>query len=100
MAGNNSNQEAETIADEIARKARRKKEALKRHDENVWYGLGMFGLVGWAVAVPTLLGIALGVWLDMHTSTEFSWTLTLLFLGAILGSLNAWYWVRRESRDD
>lgn len=100
MTENNTNHEAETIADEIARKARRKKEALKRHDENVWYGLGMFGLVGWAVAVPTLLGIALGVWLDMHTSTEFSWTLTLLFLGAILGSLNAWYWVRRESRDD
>ncbi len=90
----------ETVADAIAGKARRKKEALKRHDENVWYGLGMFGLVGWAVAVPTLLGVALGLWLDAHTSTRFSWTLSLLFLGVIIGSINAWYWVRRESRDD
>lgn len=100
MQGDNSNREAETIAAEIARKARLKKEALKRHDENVWYGLGMFGLVGWAVVVPTLLGVALGVWLDMHTTTDFSWTLTLLFLGVVLGGLNAWYWVRRESRND
>lgn len=100
MDENNTNRQAETVANEIARKARRKKEALKRHDKNLWYGLGMFGLVGWAVTVPTLLGVALGVWLDRHTSTGFSWTLSLLFLGVILGSLNAWYWVRRESRDD
>jgi ATP synthase protein I len=87
-------------ASEIARKARRKKAARQRNDENVWYGLGMFGLVGWGVAVPTLIGVAIGLWLDAHTSTRFSWTLTLLFLGAIIGSLNAWYWVRRESRHD
>lgn len=97
---NNRNDESETVANAIARKARRKKEALKRHDENVWFGLGMFGLVGWAVAVPTLLGVALGIWLDAHAPVRFSWTLTLLFIGVIIGSINAWYWVRRESRDD
>lgn len=100
MDAKDTKQEAENVANEIARKARLKKQALKRHDENVWYGLGMFGLVGWAVAVPTLLGVALGIWLDAHSPARFSWTLTLLFLGVILGSLNAWYWVRRESRDD
>lgn len=100
MNAEDNNKEAETVAGKIAQKARLKKEALKRHDENVWYGLSMFGLVGWAVAVPTLLGVALGLWLDMHTSAEFSWTLSLLFLGVFLGGLNAWYWVRRESRDD
>jgi predicted F0F1-ATPase subunit len=30
----------------------------------VWFGLGMMGLIGWSVAVPTLLGAALGLWLD------------------------------------
>ena len=30
----------------------------------VWFGLGMMGLIGWSVVVPTLLGAALGIWLD------------------------------------
>lgn len=91
---------AHTGAGEIARKATRKEAAQRRHDESVWYGLGMFGLVGWAVAVPTLLGIALGLWLDARLASDRSWTLILLLAGAALGCLNAWYWVQREGRDD
>ena len=26
----------------------------------------MTGLIGWSVAIPTLLGAALGMWLDKH----------------------------------
>jgi ATP synthase protein I len=60
----------------------------------------MFGLVGWAVALPTVTGVALGLWLDARFPSRISWTLSLLLLGALLGSLNAWYWVKRESRDE
>ncbi len=87
-------------AREIADKARRKEEALRRRKKNPLFGLAMFGLVGWAVAVPTVLGIALGVWLDARTGSDVSWTLTFLFVGVVLGCLNAWYWVQKESRDD
>jgi ATP synthase protein I len=86
--------------DIIARKAQQMEEARKRHRESAWYGLGMFGLVGWSVAVPTVAGIALGVWIDQRWSGEVSWTLTLLLAGAVLGAINAWYWVQREGRDD
>jgi ATP synthase protein I len=58
----------------------------------------MFGMVGWSVAVPTLLGIALGVWLDRRFDGRISWTLTMLFLGVALGCWTAWYWIERESR--
>lgn len=85
---------------EIGRKAVRKEKARSERGRGVWFGLGMFGLVGWAVAVPTLLGIMLGLWLDSHLPTRFSWTLTLLFIGVVLGCINAWYWVRRESQRD
>ena len=85
---------------EIGRKAERKEKARSERGRGVWFGLGMFGLVGWAVAVPTLLGIMLGLWLDSHLPTPFSWTLTLLFIGVALGCINAWYWVRRESQRD
>lgn len=87
-------------ADEIARSARRKLKARKRRQSNPLYGLGMFGLVGWAVAIPTLLGTAIGLWIDAQTTSTRSWTLVCLLGGVALGCLNAWYWVSRESRDE
>lgn len=86
--------------EEIGRKAERKLKARRQRGHRIWFGLGMFGLVGWAVAVPTILGIAAGIWLDRNVPSRFSWTLTLLFVGVALGCLNAWYWVQRESRHE
>ncbi len=60
----------------------------------------MFGLVGWSVAIPTLIGIAVGVWLDRRWPGQVSWTLTFLIIGVALGCLNAWYWVKQESGRD
>lgn len=88
------------VAREVDHKARRRLRARRERDRGVWFGLGMFGLVGWAVAIPTLAGIALGVWLDGRLDNEVSWTLTFLFVGVLLGCLNAWFWVRRESHHD
>jgi ATP synthase protein I len=88
------------VGEAIGRRAERKLEARRQGDRGVWFGLGMFGLVGWAVAIPTLAGIALGIWLDGRVQGQISWTLTFLFIGAALGCLNAWYWIQRESRHD
>jgi ATP synthase protein I len=82
----------------VGRKAERKLRARRAGRRGVWFGLGMFGLVGWAVALPTVAGVALGLWLDARFPSRVSWTLTLLLVGALLGSLNAWWWVTRESR--
>lgn len=90
----------EQFGDEIDRRARRKLRARREGRPNVWFSLGMIGLVGWSVAVPTLAGIALGVWIDYNWPGRMSWTLTLLFAGAALGCLNAWRWVRQESSGD
>jgi len=87
-------------AEAIARKARRMQEARGKRRPSPWFGLGMFGMVGWAVAVPLVAGTALGVWIDRRWPGEISWTLTLLLAGAVLGCFNAWYWVRREGRRD
>jgi ATP synthase protein I len=92
--------ESERITGEIGSKAERKIRARGEAHKDVWFGLGMFGLIGWAVAVPTLLGALLGIWLDQRFPGKPSWTLTLLFLGVVLGCLNAWHWIRRESRHD
>lgn len=87
------------FAEEVGSKEARKVRARGRKDKNLWFGLGMFGLVGWSVAISTLLGTAIGIWLDMNYPSRFSWTLMLLFAGVILGSLNAWYWVNRMGRN-
>ena len=42
----------------------RKIKARRERDRSAWFGLGMFGLVGWSVAIPTLIGVALGWWID------------------------------------
>lgn len=88
------------MPEEVARKAERKLRARGERDRGVWFGLGMFGLVGWSIAIPTLIGVFVGLWIDARTSGQVSWTLTLLFVGLIIGCLNAWHWVRRESRHE
>lgn len=86
--------------DAIGRQADRKIRARNKREKSVWFGLGMFGLVGWAVAIPTLLGILLGAFIDARVASDMSWTLALLLAGVALGCLNAWFWVSKESRRD
>ena len=87
-----------TLAGQVGAKADRKLRARKS-TQGVWFGLGMMGLVGWSVAVPTLLGTALGIWLDKHHPGTHPWTLMLLIIGLAIGCLNAWHWVAREDRE-
>lgn len=82
---------------EVGAKAARKLHA-RRSTSGVWFGLGMMGLIGWSVVVPTLLGAALGIWLDQRYPGRHSWTLTLLIIGLAVGCFNAWHWVDKEDR--
>ncbi len=88
----------QTIADQIGDKAERKLRARQQQGAEVWFGLGMMGLIGWSVTVPTLLGAALGVWLDRHHPTSHPWTLALLMAGLVLGCTNAWHWIAKEQK--
>lgn len=83
---------------QVGAKAARKLRARRNATPGVWSGLGMMGLVGWSVAVPTLLGAALGLWLDQRYAGGRSWTLALLVAGLAIGCLNAWHWVAKEDR--
>jgi ATP synthase protein I len=87
------------LEQKVAAKQQRKMRARRQGDRSVWFGLGMFGLVGWSVAVPTLIGVAVGLWIDSRWPSRFSWTLMLLVVGVAVGCLNAWWWVQRERRE-
>jgi ATP synthase protein I len=86
------------FSQEVGAKAARKLKARRHTAQGVWFGLGMMGLVGWSVAVPTLLGAALGLWLDNRHSGTHSWTLALLVAGLAIGCVNAWHWVAKEDQ--
>ena len=83
---------------QVARKEQRRLKALRTRDRTVWFGLGMFGVVGWSIAVPMLLGIALGLWIDAQRESQRSWTLMLMMAGLGIGCLNAWGWMTREAK--
>lgn len=90
-------QDLETFKREVRKREKRKLTMLQDGKESVWFGLGMFGLIGWSIAIPTLLGIAFGIWLDKRWQQgQVSWTLTFLVVGLCLGCLNAWFWIARE----
>ena len=88
---------AATFAGQVGAKAARKLKARKS-SQGVWFGLGMMGLIGWSVVVPTLLGASLGRWLDKHHPGPHPWTLALLVAGLMIGCLNAWYWIAKEDK--
>ncbi len=87
-----------TFAGQVGAKAARKLKARRHATPGVWFGLGMMGLIGWSVVVPTLAGAALGLWLDTRHPGTHSWTLALLVAGLAIGCWNAWQWVAKEDR--
>jgi ATP synthase protein I len=91
-------QDASAFSREVGAKAARKLRAQRNSAHGVWFGLGMMGLIGWSIVIPTLLGVALGIWLDNRFPGSHSWTLMLLVIGLGLGCWNAWHWVAKEDK--
>ncbi len=87
------------LARKVAEKSERKLKSRRNDSKKVWFGLGMMGLVGWSVAVPTLIGIFVGVWIDSTGKSRYSWTFMLLVAGIVIGCLNAWHWLNKEATD-
>ncbi len=86
-------------ASEIERHADRMRRSRRSPIRSPLAGLGVFGLVGWTVVIPTLGGALFGHWLDRTWPQAFSWTLALLLAGAVVGAAVAWRWVERERKE-
>jgi len=88
----------EELLEKIKKDSAKKIKAQEEGNE-IMFGLGFFGIVGWSIAIPTVISIAIGIFLDGRFTQSFSWTLTFLFGGIILGSFNAWHWIKEKSED-
>jgi ATP synthase protein I len=79
---------AREFASIVGVKARRTIKARRWADREVWFGLGASGIIGWAVTIPMI----------RQVPVRFSWTLTMLGVGIVLGCLDAWFWIGKERR--
>lgn len=98
MSESSKDRSAQRLERQVAASARRKLHARRSGTPGVWFGLGMMGLIGWSVVVPTLTGAAIGGWLDRRHAGGHSWTLALIVAGLTIGCVNAWHWVSKENR--
>lgn len=92
MVKENSEKE---FVEKVDSEAKRKLKA--REKSEIMFGLGTFGIIGWSISVPAILGVLLGQFLDKKFALGFSWTLTLLFIGVVVGCINAWHWIAKKS---
>jgi ATP synthase protein I len=91
--------EKKKLTKTIERQEKRKLKQKQRSKHPILKGLGMFGLIGWTIVAPTLLGTFFGVWLDEKYPSLHSWTLTFLITGLFLGCAGAWYILSKEKND-
>ncbi|MGJ8723264.1 MAG: AtpZ/AtpI family protein [Roseibacillus sp.] len=84
------------ITREIGLREERMLKAKRNRMRSIWQGFGFFGLIGWSIVVPTLIGAAAGRWLDSAQPEERSWTLALLIAGLMVGCFNAGHWIFKE----
>jgi ATP synthase protein I len=89
-------EEHDKTAEDISDRARRIKAARDNPGPSPLRGVGTFGMIGWSIAVPTVGGAFLGLWLDRAAAQNFSWTIALILAGVVLGTLIAGAWVGKE----
>ncbi|GGE65056.1 F0F1 ATP synthase subunit [Streptosporangium jomthongense] len=86
-------------AEDIRRSAERMKRAREEPGISPLRGLGAFGIIGWSIAVPTVGGAFLGLWLNKVAPQNFSWPIALILGGVVVGGIIAWGWIEKEGPD-
>lgn len=86
-------------AESIRRSAERMKRSRDEPGVSPLHGLGAFGIIGWSIAVPTVGGAFLGLWLNDVAPQNFSWPIALILGGVVVGGIIAWGWIEKEGPD-
>jgi ATP synthase protein I len=92
--------QADSMLRRVEERQRRMSRTRAERDRAFWRSVSLLGIVGWSVSVPTLIGIAVGAWIDQKWPGPFSWTLMLLTLGLALGCVHAWVRIRHGQEED
>ncbi len=74
----------------------RQQRMARRSNGSLVHSMAILGVIGWSVVLPTLIGVAAGIWIDAHWQSRISWTLILMVAGLLLGCANAWRHIRGD----
>ncbi|HWP00747.1 MAG TPA: AtpZ/AtpI family protein [Methylococcus sp.] len=81
-----------SVTRQVRRLHRAERERRRLFPEAIY--LGTLGLV---FVLPVVVGAYLGRWLDeLSAGYSIRWTLSLLFLGLVIGAWNVWQLIRRH----
>ncbi|HYS64310.1 MAG TPA: AtpZ/AtpI family protein [Paraburkholderia sp.] len=89
---------SDQVADAARQAAERSSRGREEPEPSLGSRLGQIGILGWAVVLPTLIGLALGHWLDRTFGTGVFFSAPLLMIGAAVGFWSAWKWMHRQQR--
>ncbi len=81
----------------IHRRAQRMQQTRDEPKYSPLTGLGVFGVIGWSVAIPTVGGAFLGLWLNRVAPQSFSWPIALILGGVVIGAMVAWNWIDKSA---
>lgn len=84
------------MAEAAREAARRAEEGRKNPEPSLGARLGLIGVLGWMIVVPTLLALLLGRWLDHRFATGIFFSAPSLMIGAAVGFWLAWRWMHRQ----
>lgn len=79
--------------DNMRRRAERLQQSRNKKAASPLIGISAFGVIGWSIAIPCVLGAFLGHWLNQVAPQEFSWTIALILGGLVLGIGFAWNYI-------
>ena len=79
----------DTASEAIRRRTQRMQKTRDEPQYSPLNGLGVFGVIGWSVAIPTVGGAFLGMWLNRVAPQSFSWPIALILGGVVLGGMAA-----------
>lgn len=91
---------ADRVRDAARRAAERHTRGQCDPEPSLGSRLAQIGVLGWTIVVPTLIGLALGRWLDRLFGTRVFFSAPLLMIGAAFGLWSAWKWMHRQQRSD
>lgn len=74
----------------IRKRERERRRWEEEGERSVWQNLAMLGALGWLIVIPTLVGLAVGRWLDRTFETGITLTAAGIFLGVCAGGVLAW----------
>lgn len=76
--------------------AARRERWLREGDFSVGRRLAQIGVLGWIFVAPTLVGLAIGRWIDAQAGSGIFWTAPFMVLGLCLGGWTAWKWMNTK----